>query len=85
MKKIILFSAVALSIAAVVAAAFAGRVNVHELMPSDVEALAAGESTCLSSSSDNTGVCKQAADATGDYCVQSAWFEHNNCYTNVWL
>jgi len=68
-----------------VAAAFnlnvqTGSVPLSVLTLDNVEALAGGEASCTSTSGTNTGKCKKRKDGTGDACVESAWYESNNCY-----
>lgn len=61
---------------------FAKAKTSSSLIAKDVESLASDESTCLISSDKerNTGTCRRAADASGDVCVDSYWWEGNNCY-----
>lgn len=52
------------------------------LIAKEVESLASDESICYSSSdsSQNIGICRRAADASGDVCVVAHWLEGKNCY-----
>lgn len=45
-----------------------------------LETLNATESQCLSSSEKNTGKCSKKVDGSGDACVESHWYEHNDCF-----
>ena len=83
MKKKILGGIAAVAIAAI--AALNINVNLEEnnklsiLALNDLEALAGGESNCISTSGENTGTCKAKADGTGDVCVEPGFWDTKNC------
>lgn len=83
MKKKVLAGLVVVAIAALTTFNVTANVQNNQLstlMFNDLEALAAGESTCTSSSSENTGACKAKADGTGDACVEAGFWDSKNCY-----
>lgn len=82
MKKVIIFSAVAAFLLGIGGATLL-RANEVRTFSVGIETLNATESNCLSSSQKNTGKCAKKVDGTGDVCVESHWYEANNCYTQM--
>lgn len=76
------FGTMFLGLAISAATSFSGEnESIHSLLNTDLEVLAASE--CISTSGKNTGKCEAAVNGSGDVCVQSSWYERNNCVTHM--
>lgn len=79
MKIVIIFFAAAAFLLGIGGATLL-RANEVSSFSEGLETLNATESQCLSSSEKNTGKCSKKVDGSGDACVESHWYEHNDCF-----
>ncbi len=79
MKKVIICSAVA---AFLLGMGGATLLNANGISTFSVDLGGHGTigTQCLSSSQKNTGKCSMKVDGSGDVCVKSHWYEHNDCF-----